>query len=204
MIIPKMKHYIFILLFILFGCQGMPSKKPPIHLNPNMDNTERYDPQEENSFFENNMAMRMPVEGTIARGYLKDDTIYYEGKKDGKYIKNIPSSIDVNLEFIKRGQERFNIYCSACHGITGDGNGLVAQNDEYTLVPTSMYVDYLYDKEDGYLFDVISNGVRNMPSYSYQINEEDRWAIVSYIRSLQSSRTLDKSKIPSKILKDLN
>ena len=182
----------------------MPSKKPPIHLNPNMDNTERFDPQEENSFFEHNMAMRMPVEGTIARGYLKDDTVYYEGEKDGKYIKNIPTSIDVNFEFIKRGQERFNIYCSACHGITGDGNGLVAQNDEYTLVPTSMYVDYLYDKEDGYLFDVITNGVREMPSYSYQINEKDRWAIIAYIRSLQSSRTSDKSKIPSEFLKELN
>ena len=187
----------------------MPSKKPPIHLNPNMDNTERYDPQEENKFFKDasypNMAMRMPVEGTIARGYLKEDSAYYRGKKkNGDYVEEIPESIEVNFDFIKRGQERFNIYCSACHGIIGDGNGLVSQNDAYTLVPTSMYVDYLYEKEDGYFFDVITNGVRNMPGYSYQINERDRWAIVSYIRSLQTSRTSDKSKIPGEILKDLN
>ena len=203
-----MNYYIFILLFIVLGCRGMPSKKPPIHLNPNMDNTERYDPQEENKFFKDaypNMAMRMPVEGTIARGYLKEDSAYYRGKKNnGDYVEEIPKSIEVDFDFIKRGQERFNIYCSACHGIIGDGNGLVSQNDAYTLVPTSMYVDYLYEKEDGYFFDVITNGVRNMPGYSYQINERDRWAIVSYIRSLQTSRTSDKSKIPSEILKDLN
>ena len=199
-----MRFYIIILLFIALGCRGMPSKKPPIHLNPNMDNTERFDPQEENKFFKNNMSMRMPVDGTIAKGYLKEDNVYYKGKKsNGDYLEKIPDQIEVNFDFIKRGQQRFNIYCSACHGMIGDGNGLVAQSDKYSLIPTSMYTDYLYDKEDGYLFDVITNGIRNMPSYSYQINEIDRWAIVSYIRSLQMSRISDPSIIPSKILEDL-
>lgn len=199
-----MRIYIIILLLIALGCRGMPSKKPPIHLNPNMDNTERFDPQEENKFFKNNMSMRMPINGTIAKGYLKEDDAYYRGKKsNGDYLEKIPNQIEVNFDFIKRGQQRFNIYCSACHGMIGDGNGLVAQSDMYPLIPTSMYTDYLYDKEDGYLFDVITNGVRNMPSYSYQINEIDRWAIVSYVRALQMSRTSDTPIITSKIIEDI-
>ena len=148
--------------------------------------------------------MRMPINGTIAKGYLKEDDAYYRGKKsNGDYLEKIPNQIEVNFDFIKRGQQRFNIYCSACHGMIGDGNGLVAQSDMYPLIPTSMYTDYLYDKEDGYLFDVITNGVRNMPSYSYQINEIDRWAIVSYVRALQMSRTSDTPTITSKIIEDI-
>ena len=182
------KFYLLAFLF-LFGCQGMPSKKPPIHLNPNMDNQEKFKPQESNPFFKNNMSMRTPVEGTVARGYLYDDSSFYYGKNnDGGFVSKASDVIDVDESFILRGKERYNIYCSVCHGYTGDGNGLVAQNDEYPLIPTSLFSNTLDDKNDGYFFDVISNGVRNMPGYSHQIGIEDRWAIVSYIKALRLTR----------------
>tara|TARA_Y100001970_G_scaffold176441_1_gene215059 strand:+ start:219 stop:791 length:573 start_codon:yes stop_codon:yes gene_type:complete len=184
-----MKVILFSLFVLFFGCQGMPSNKPPIHLNPNMDNQERFDPQEENSFFDNNMSMRMPVEGTIPRGFLDDNSSLFYGKdEEGNFVDRVSDLYDVDKDFILRGQERYNIYCTACHGHTGEGNGLVAQNDQYPLIPTSIYSSTLDDKTDGYFFDVISNGVRNMPGYSHQIEIKDRWAIVSYLRALRFTR----------------
>jgi len=184
-----MKKMILLLSFIMIGCQGMPSKKPPIHLNPNMDNQEKFKPQEFNSFFENNMSMRSPVEGTIPRGYLYDDSSLYYGKnKKGDFVDKVSDIMDVDKSLILRGKERYNIYCSVCHGYTGDGNGLVAQNDEYPLIPTSLHSETLDDKSDGYFFDLIGNGIRNMPGYSHQIDIEDRWAIVSYMKALRLTR----------------
>ena len=151
-----MKKMFLLIVLFLIGCQGMPSKKPPIHLNPNMDNQERFDPQESNSFFDNNMSMRVPVEGTIPRGYLYDDNSFYYGKNDeGEFVKKASDIIDIDELFILRGKERYNIYCSVCHGYTGDSDGLVAQNDEYPLIPTSLHSETLDGKDDGYFFDVI-------------------------------------------------
>ncbi len=184
-----MKKTILLIFFIAFGCQGMPSNKTPIHLNPNMDNQEKFKPQESNSFFENNMSMRIPVEGTIPRGYLDNDNSFYYGKNDkGEFIQKVSDVVDVDELFILRGKERYNIYCAICHGYTGDGNGLVAQNNKYPLMPTSLHSNTLGGKTDGYFFDVISNGVRNMPGYSHQIDVKDRWAIVTYIKALRLTR----------------
>ena len=179
--------YIFIALF-LFGCQGMPSKKPPIHLNPNMDDVERYDAQEKQYFYEkDDRTKRNPIEGTIPYGFYKDDNPeFYLGKNsEGEYLNKVSEILDIDEDFIKRGQERFNIYCSVCHGYSGVGNGLVAQNDEYNVIVTSILSETLDDKSDGYFYDIISNGKNNMKGYSGQINEEDRWAIVTYIRALR-------------------
>ena len=178
---------IFIALF-LFGCQGMPSKKPPIHLNPNMDDVERYDAQEKQYFYEkDDRTKRNPIEGTIPYGFYKDDNPeFFLGKNSsGEYVDKVSEILDIDESFIKRGQERFNIYCSVCHGYSGVGNGLVAQNDEYNVIVTSILSETLDDKSDGYFYDIISNGKNNMKGYSGQINEEDRWAIVTYIRALR-------------------
>ena len=183
-----------ILLLLLFGCQGMPSKKTPIHLNPNMDNQERYDAQEKQYFYNvEDIAKRNPIEGTVPYGNYKDDnTEFYYGKlSSGEFIDKVSNIISVDEKLLKRGQARFNIYCSVCHGYTGEGNGLVAQNDEYPLIPVSIHSKTLDDKSDGYFFDVITNGVRNMPSYSHQINIDDRWAIVAYIKALRLTREND-------------
>ena len=179
--------YIFIALF-LFGCQGMPSKKPPIHLNPNMDDVERYDAQEKQYFYEkDDRTKRNPIEGTVPYGFYKDDNPeFYLGKNsEGDYLNKVSEILDIDEDFIKRGQERFNIYCSVCHGYSGVGNGLVAQNDEYNVIVTSILSETLDDKSDGYFYDIISNGKNNMKGYSGQINEDDRWAIGTYIRALR-------------------
>ena len=105
-----------------------------------------------------------------------------------KLLSKASDVIDVDQSFILRGKERYNIYCSMCHGYTGDGDGLVSQNDEYPLIPTSLHSSTLDDKSDGYFFDVISNGVRNMPGYNHQIEAEDRWAIVTYLKALRLTR----------------
>ena len=184
-----MRLSILFLLSLFIACQGMPSSKSPIHLNPNMDNQERFDPQESNSFFENNMSMRMPVEGTIPIGYLDDNTMQFYGKyDDGDYVYKVSEIFDIDTDFVLRGKNRYDIYCTACHGYTGVGDGLVAQSSEYPLIPTSIHSNTLDDKADGYFFDVITNGVRNMPGYGHQITIEDRWAIVSYLKALRLTR----------------
>ena len=179
--------YIIIALF-LFGCQGMPSKKPPIHFNPNMDDVERYDAQEKQFFYKNDeRTKRNPIEGTVQYGFYKDDNPeFFIGKnRDGMYVDKVSEILDVDESFINRGQERFNIYCSVCHGYSGIGNGLVAQNDEYNVIVTSILSETLDDKSDGYFYDIISNGKNNMKGYAGQIPEKDRWAIVTYIRALR-------------------
>jgi hypothetical protein len=179
---------------ILIGCsRGTPSENTPIHLNPNMDDQPKYEAMEESKFFLDKSSMRMPVEGTVARGELKENTVYYQGKHgDGTFVKKMP--VDLSLTLLKHGQKRFNIYCTPCHGGTGAGNGIVVKKG--FLAPQSYHIDRLRNIEDGYIFDVISNGIRNMPSYGYQIPVADRWAIVAYVRALQRSQNANINDIP--------
>lgn len=177
---------------LLAGCQGMPSEKPPIHVNPNMDWQDRFNAQEANPFFEDNRADRQPVEGTVSRGNLQADLAYYQGIDDnGNYVAKIPAT--VSAEMIMRGKERFNIYCSMCHGGTGAGNGIITN---YGIVrPPSFYEDRIVEMPDGEIYSAIYNGVRTMSSYRHQIPVEDRWAIVSYIRTLQRSNAVTEQEL---------
>ena len=186
----------------LAGCRGSESGKPPIHLNPNMDSQEKFDPQEPNPFFEDNRAMRPPVPGTVARGYLRENASFYEGRTDeGGYAEDIPMPVTQRL--LERGQERFNIYCAVCHGRAGYGQGIITNGDYgYAPVP-SYHQDRLREVSDGYLYDVITNGVRNMPPYAHQIPVADRWAIVAYVRALQRSQNARPEDVPSNRLPEL-
>lgn len=179
---------------IMLSCRGQISEKPPIHPNPNMDFQERYNAQETNSFFENNMAMRAPVDGTIARGHLKQDDAYYEGlDENGDLVQDIP--VEVTRDFIYRGKERYDIYCSVCHGGTGDGRGVI-MTGQYGYVPApSFHSDNIRQMPDGHFYSAITNGIRTMPSYATQIKVEDRWAIVAYIRALQRSQNVPESEM---------
>jgi mono/diheme cytochrome c family protein len=181
----------------LVGCErGLPSKKPPIHINPDMDNQPKFLPQSENDLFADSAAMRVPVPGTVSQNFLHEDVGYYTGKDEkGRYIEKNPATIDMRL--LNRGQERFNIYCSPCHSRVGDGRGIMV-NRGY-VPPPSFHQDFLRDTADGFLFDVITNGVRNMPSYSHQVPVDDRWAIIAYIRALQRSRTATINDVPEEL-----
>ena len=176
------------------GCRGTISEKPPIHPNLNMDQQPRKEAQELNNFFADGRSMRQPVEGTVARGLRKADRAYYEGvDENGDWIETIP--VEMTRAVLYRGQERFNIFCTPCHGLTGDGKGVVTTGG-YGYVPAPTYhQDRLREAPDGEIYSAIFNGVRTMPSYAQQIPVEDRWAIVAYIRALQASQTVTEAEM---------
>jgi len=195
MILAKKIIYLLLLASVLLmSCRGQKSEKPPVHPNLNMDFQNRFNAQEENEFFADNRAMRPPVEGTVARGLLKEDVEYYEGlNPDSSFVEDIP--LEVSESFIYRGQDRYDIYCSVCHGGTGDGQGII-MTGEYGYVPApSFHSDRLREVPDGEIYSAIANGVRNMPSYATQIPVEDRWAIVSYVRALQRSQYIPEDQM---------
>jgi mono/diheme cytochrome c family protein len=175
----------------LSGCvRGCPSSRPPVHLNPNMDDQPRYEAQSESGFFYNGSTMRQPVPGTVARGELRDDPTFFEGRdRDGGFLAESPVPLDEELA--ERGAQRYGIYCAPCHDNRGTGQGILAERGG---VPTAdLHDDRLVAMPDGELFDVITNGKGLMQGYRYPVPTEDRWAIVAHVRRLQresdSSRT---------------
>ncbi len=180
--------------FLLGSCQGMISDKPPIHPNQNMDVQDRFNAQEQNAFFADGRAMRTPVQGTVARGGLRQDTELYEGlDARGQLVSEIP--VPVTRDLVYRGKDRYDIYCAPCHGGTGDGQGII-MTGQYGYVPApSFHSDYIREQPDGHFYSSIANGIRSMPSYATQIKVEDRWAIVSYIRALQKSQNVNETEI---------
>lgn len=184
--------------FALASCRGTEHGHTPIHLNLNMDHQERFDAQEANSFFADNRSMRMPVPGTVARGMLREDTRFYTGlSADGSYVAELP--VPTTMELLERGRRRYDIFCTPCHGAAGDGEGIItAGGFGFTPAPT-YHSDRLREATDGYMYDVIANGVRTMPAYDYQIPPADRWAIVAYVRALQRSQYAAESDVPPSI-----
>ncbi len=190
---------IVLLAAVATGCyQERPSERPPIHLNPNMDNQPKYRPQAESEFFADGSTMRMPVPGTVARGDLNENAAWFTGKDEkGNFVKSIPDSVLLTIQMLQRGQERYNIYCSPCHSRTGDGRGIVVTRG--FVPPPTFHSERVRELPDGQIFDVISNGVRNMPSYGYQVPVDDRWAIVGYLRALQKSHDSRIEDIPEEM-----
>jgi mono/diheme cytochrome c family protein len=143
-------------------------------------------------FFADGASARPRVEGTVARGTLQEDEAFFTGMVNKVAVKELPFPIDGQV--LDRGQERFNIYCSPCHGQTGSGNGMVVQRGYKQ--PPSFHSDRLLQADAGYFFDVITNGFGTMPDYKVQIAPRDRWAIVAYIRALQLSQHASTSDVP--------
>jgi mono/diheme cytochrome c family protein len=196
-------NILILLVLSITGCfRGQPSKKPPIHLVHDMDEQPKYKPQSEGVFFEDSSAMRTPVPGTVAQGWLMDDIGFYTGMDSvtGKPLHKSP--VEINLTGLQRGQERYNIYCSPCHSRIGDGRGIMVQRGY--VPPPSFHDDLIRNYPDGHIFDVISNGIRNMPGYAQQISEEDRWLIVNYLRALQRSQNASIDDIPVELRDKLN
>jgi mono/diheme cytochrome c family protein len=168
------------------GCaRGCTSSRPPIHLNPSMDDQPKVRPQAASSFFYNGAAMREPVPGTVPIGGLKEDAAFFTGKgADGQFVATIPQPVDDAL--VERGRQRYTIYCQPCHDARGDGQGILFQRGK---VPTATFHDPKIVKyPDGQIFDVITNGQGLMSGYRWPIPPADRWAIVSYVRQLQRDR----------------
>ena len=190
-------------LFLASCKPGAESEQTPIHLSPNMDTQEKYRAQSESPFFEDGRTMRQPVAETVPfnGGELIQDPILLEGKNEaGEFVTEAPNFKATGwdksyAEFLKRGQERYEIYCTPCHGQTGDGAGIVA-NRGFTGVANLLLADYV-NMPDGLIYSSIVNGSRSkiMLPYAVQIPDlADRWAIVEYVRVLQKAAATEEYK----------
>ena len=181
---------------LLSGCWGNRSDVPPVHIIWNMDFQDKWDPQEKVSFFADGRAMRPPVEGTVARGQLKDDDLLWRGRGfDGRFADQLPESIKLDAKLLERGRERYDIYCAVCHNATGDGDGMIVRRG-FTR-PPSFHIDRLRQAPDQHYYNAITNGFGAMYSYSDRIAPDDRWAITAYIRVLQLSQAAEVAKLPA-------
>ena len=177
-----------------------------------MQDQPRYKAYKKSDFFADGMGSRGPVEGTVARGQLRENKAFYTGKIDNPnlnapvqsttdatgntLVTSFPNSIDefpvpVTKELVERGRERFNIYCIVCHGPVGNGDGMVVRRG--FPKPPTYHDDRLRNAPVGHFFDVITNGWGKMSSYAYQVQPADRWAIVAYIRALQVSQSPEEN-----------
>lgn len=143
----------------------------------------RYKVYAETDFFSDGRSERPQIEDTVARGQLHLDEARYTGKINGKDVDSIP--IQISKEDVLRGQERFNIYCSPCHGRAGNGQGMVVARG--LRQPPSYHDERLLNAPIGHFFDVMSNGYGSMYSYASRVSVDDRWRIAAYIRALQLS-----------------
>jgi mono/diheme cytochrome c family protein len=160
----------------------------------------RLEPFEASAFFADGAAMRLPPADTVARGQLALDEHLHNGRVGGTFAPTFPYT--VTLEMMERGRERYDIFCTPCHGATGDGKGIITQ---YGMrEPTSFHDEGVRTEPPGYYFDLITNGTRVMPPYGSRIPPEDRWAIIAYIRALQLSQHADASELSPDDLQNLD
>ncbi len=190
----------------LAGFRGAKSELPPLEIFPDMDRQPKYQPQHTSGFFADGSAERKPVAGTVPIGYslpgrylqagAKNGTLaqegfsnqpdyYNTGKFGDVYGDGFP--LEVTDKLIQRGQQRFDINCAVCHGHTAMGNGIVQQIGNWATV-ANLQDERIRTMPDGQIFSTITNGKNTMGAYGPQIAVEDRWAIVSYLRTLQRSQ----------------
>ncbi len=200
----------------VMGVRGTPGERPPIMVISDMDFQPRYDAQSSSPFFADRRAMRTPPAGTVPFGgadyecdagllrqnpdFLQEDDYYYRGKQGNAWVVQNPLKIDVNL--LRRGQERYNIHCALCHGATGTGNGIMTK---YGMVGVASITDELHAlMSDGEFYSIITSGKGRMMPYAPQIKVSDRWAIVAYMRALMRSQSASLSDVPESMRGELN
>lgn len=218
----------FVLTTFIAGCRGGVTEEAPIVPIRNMYNQPRYDDQSHSNFFQDGRTMRQPVYGTVAREMPVQYEVETGRTDDNRaWVLEVPTEViakfhpelsnnpthagltpwerfspeqqqEARLAMFERGQERFDIYCAPCHGVVGDGDGLIAQRTRWlaetlrdpgsaSLNIISLHDDRLRTMPDGQMYSVVTHGIRTMPAYSQSIPNKDRWAIVSYVRALQLS-----------------
>ncbi|MEQ1860584.1 MAG: cytochrome c [Chthoniobacteraceae bacterium] len=205
----------------LAGFRGTKSKLPPIEIFRDMDHQPKFQPQHATTFFSDGRAARKPVEGTVPIGYnlpgrflqvgARNATLdtsgfsnlndyLHTGRIGEMYGDGIP--VDVTPTLLDRGHERFDINCSVCHGLTGDGKGVVQQIAAWATV-ANLQDDRIRQQPDGQLYNTITHGKNTMGAYGPNIAVEDRWAIVAYIRALQKSQRTALADLPVDKQKEL-
>ena len=209
---PKFPR-IFVYSLLIAGCLALippvvfarmratPSPNRPIHIFWDMDFQPKFKTQVANPLFADGRAMRPPVAGTVARGEAYADSHMFEGVVDGQWATSLPAGMAMDAATLERGQQRFNIYCSACHGYAGFGDGAVNKramelvanatgpvNGTQWVAAKSLHDDTTRNQPVGQLFNTITHGIRNMAGYASQVTVEDRWAIAAYVKALQLSQ----------------
>ena len=172
------------LLLLVAGCD----------LRQRMFDQPKYEPLERSAFFDDGLSSRQPVPGTVARGQLRLDTHFHQGTIEGELATSLPAAIELDYGLLKRGQERYDIFCAPCHDRTGRGNGMIVQRG--LKQPASLHEDRMREAPIGHFYDVITNGFGAMYSYASRIPAEDRWAIAAYIRALQFSQNAEFEQLP--------
>jgi len=163
-------------------------------LRQDMANQPRQNPLSPASFFQDGRAARPIIDNTVIRGSVDDDALFIP--KDSNAFP-----LPVTAELLARGQDRYKIFCSPCHGLQGDGQGMVTMRG--MKHPPSYHQDRVRNEPNGYFFDVITNGFGAMNGYSAQLTPHDRWAIVAYVRALQLSRNAHVAELPSQLKEKL-
>lgn len=207
--LPKGFKYALLVLMLLAlvppaliaRARVMKSSKTRIHLIQDMDDQPKYKTQTHNSLFEDRRAMRPVVPGTVARGELWEDDHHFRGLVNGQWATTFPTQLEVNPLFLQRGQDRFTIYCTPCHGQAGYGDGMINQrgmaltmqgvNGSTWVAAKSLHEETIRTQPPGQIFSTVTNGIRNMAGYASQIPVDDRWAIVAYVKALQLSQNPD-------------
>lgn len=165
-----------------------------------MHDQPKLQPMEKSEFFSDHRASRPPVDGAVARGELREDELFYTGFVNGELSTEFP--FEVTREVVERGKQRFNIYCTPCHGGVGDGMGTVVQRGFQR--PPSYHIERLRQAPAGHFYNVIANGKGRMYSFNDRIQPRDRWAIVAYIRALQLSRNVNVDELPATAVAQVN
>jgi mono/diheme cytochrome c family protein len=163
-------------------------------LRQDMANQPRENPLSPSSFFNDGRSARPAIENTVARGSIADDELFVPKDSNAFPLK-------LTSELMERGQDRYNIFCSPCHGLQGDGQGMVTLRG--MKHPPSYHQERLRNEPTGYFYDVVTNGFGAMNGYSAQLNPHDRWAIIAYVRALQLSRNAHAADLPANLREKL-
>jgi mono/diheme cytochrome c family protein len=194
--------FVILCLAVYFaaGKRGSMSRKPPLEIFPDMDKQPKLRPQTYNEVFENGLSSQLPVAGTVARGAPYEDSPVNTGKIPGttNWVATIP--VPVTAEFLERGQQRFTISCSPCHGQLGDGKGITTKFGMAVIADLhDTKTRKVVQQADGEIFNTISYGKNLMGPYGGLVSVEDRWAIIAYLRTLQRSKLASLEDVPADV-----
>lgn len=187
-------------LAVLDRVRSVSSEMPRLQLIPDMDQQPYHRAQRASVFFADGRAMRPQVEGTVARGMLQEDDAYFHGQVGEDWVTTFPRGRDATT--MERGRERFQIFCTPCHGDGGHGDGMIARRAERLgeskwTPPSDLTAATTRERPAGELFHIVGEGIRNMSGYGDQIPVADRWAIVAYVRALQRSANGALADVPA-------
>jgi hypothetical protein len=186
-----------VMVMAIAGKRGSLSRREPIEIFPDMNRQPKLRPQNPDAFFEDGKSSRLPIPGTIARGDHYQDLPVNTGRIPGttNFIDVIP--VEVTAKLMARGQQRFTINCSPCHGAQGDGNGITKKYG--MVVVANLHDKRIVELKDGEIFNTITYGKGLMGPYGPNVTIEDRWAIISYLRALQLSQLGTVDDVPEQL-----